>query len=124
MKWSGKTTYGLTYAFTTVLNCTIRAALNGHRRHIDKQEKPKIEEIAMAVEYFDAPARSRLGTGFIQTLVRAIGGIGRAKAAEHTFNRLSNMSDAGLASRGIWREDISQFAIQQLLGRNPTQSGF
>jgi hypothetical protein len=69
----------------------------------------------MAVEYFDAPARARLGTGFIRTLDRALGGIGRAKAAEHTYNRLANMSDAGLASRGIQREDIPKITIQQLL---------
>ena len=56
-----------------------------------------------------------LGTGFIQTLVRALGSIGRAKAAEHTYNRLTNMSDAGLASRGVQREDIRQIVIQQLL---------
>ena len=37
----------------------------------------------MAIEYFDGPARIRLGTGFIQTLVRALGSIRRAKAADH-----------------------------------------
>ena len=69
----------------------------------------------MAVEYFDAPARNGLGTGFIQTLVRALGSIGRAKTAEHTYTHLANMSDAELASRGVQRKDIRQIVIQQLL---------
>jgi len=69
----------------------------------------------MAVEYFDAPARTHRGTGFIQNLGHALGGIGRAKAAAHTYDRLSNMSDAGLARRGIQREDIRQIVIGQLI---------
>ena len=82
----------------------------------------KIEEAAIAVEYFDAPARSRPVTVIIQKLFRALGSVGRARAAGHTYNRLANMSDAGLASRGIQREDIPQIVIQQLLGRLATQS--
>ena len=77
----------------------------------------------MAAEYFDAPARTRLETGFIQTLVHALGSIDRARAAKHTCNRLTDMSAAELASRGIQREDIPQIVIQHLLGRIPTQSG-
>lgn len=74
----------------------------------------------MAVDYFDAPARARLGT---RSLARALGSIDRARAAGHTCNRLTNLSDAELAGRGIRREDIPQIVIQQLLGHTPTQSG-
>ena len=77
----------------------------------------------MASDYFCAPARARLGTGFIQTLDRALGSIDRARSAGHTCNRLTNMSDAELAGRGIQREDIPQIVIQRLLGRISTQSG-
>ncbi len=69
----------------------------------------------MAVEYFDNPAHIRPASGFFQTLNRVLGSVGRAMAAEHTYLRLANMSDAGLASRGIRREDIPQIVIQQLL---------
>ena len=69
----------------------------------------------MAVAHFDIPAPARLGAGFIQTLVRVLGSIGRAKAAERTYNDLANMNDAGLASRGLQREDIPKIVIQELL---------
>ncbi len=36
----------------------------------------------MAAEYFDALARTRQETGFIQTLVRALGSIDRASAPD------------------------------------------
>ena len=57
----------------------------------------------MAAEYFDAPAHPHLATRLIQTLVRAFGSIERARAAGHTCNRLTNMSDAALARRGLRR---------------------
>jgi uncharacterized protein YjiS (DUF1127 family) len=77
----------------------------------------------MSAEYFDAPARRRLGAGFFQKLAHALDNIDRARAAGRTCNRLTNMSDAQLASYGIKREDIPQIVIQQLHGRNSTQSG-
>ncbi len=77
----------------------------------------------MAGEYFDASVRTRLETGFIQTLGRALDSIDRARAAGHTCNCLANMSDAELASRGIQREDIPKIVIEQLLGPIPTHSG-
>ena len=77
----------------------------------------------MAVDYFDAPARTSLGTRFIQSLIGALDSINRATAAGRTCENLANMSDAELASRGIRREDIPQIVIQRLLGHTPTQSG-
>ena len=77
----------------------------------------------MASEYFDAHAPADLHTGFIRTLARALDSIDRARAAGHTCNRLANMSDAELASRGIQREDVPRILIKQLLGRTPSQSG-
>ncbi len=66
----------------------------------------------MAVDYFDASARTSLETRFFQTLARAPDSINRATAAGHTCEHLTNMSDAELASRGIQREDIPQIVIQ------------
>ena len=77
----------------------------------------------MAVDYFDAPKRTNLGTRFFQSLARALDSINRATAAGHTCERLANMSDAELARRGIRREDIPQIVIRQLHGDVPTQSG-
>ena len=77
----------------------------------------------MPAEYFDASARRQLGAGFFQKIAHALDNIDRAWAAGRTCNRLANMSDAQLASYGIKREDIPQIVIQQLLGRNSTQSG-
>ena len=70
----------------------------------------------MAVQYFDGPARARLGTGFIKTLDIVFGSLGRAKAAERTFSRLATLSDAELDRRNMKSEDINQIVIQQLLG--------
>ena len=77
----------------------------------------------MSAEYFDAPARRRRGVGFFQKLAHALDNIDRARAAGRTCNRLTNMSDALLASYGIKREDIPQIVIQQLHGHNLTQNG-
>ncbi len=77
----------------------------------------------MAVHYFDAPARTNLGTRLIQSLTGALDSINRATAAGRTCESLASMSDAELASRGIRREDIPEIVIQQLLGHTPTQSG-
>ncbi len=76
----------------------------------------------MAVEYFDAPARTGLGTRFIRSLTGALDSINRATAAGRTCERLTNMSDAELASRGIQREDIPEIVIRQLQGHAPAQS--
>ena len=77
----------------------------------------------MAVDYFEAPARTGLATRFFQSLARALDSINRATAAGHTCERLANMSDAELARHGIRREDIPQIVIRQLHGDVPTQSG-
>ena len=77
----------------------------------------------MAVDYFDVPARTNLGTRFIQSLTGALDSINRATAAGRTCEHLANMSDAELARRGIRREDIPQIVIRQLHGDVPTQSG-
>lgn len=42
------------------------------------------------------------------------GSIGRARTAQNTFNRLSNMSDEALANRGISRQDIARVAFQDI----------
>lgn len=76
----------------------------------------------MAVEYFDTPARTGLGTRFIRTLTGALDSIHRATAAGRTCERLANMSDAELASRGIQREDIPKIVIRQLQGQAPEES--
>jgi uncharacterized protein YjiS (DUF1127 family) len=78
----------------------------------------------MAAEYFDTSARAHSETGFFQKLARAFDSIDRARAARRTCNRLNNMSDAELASRGIRREDIPKIVIQQLQGCTPTQSDY
>ena len=78
----------------------------------------------MAAEYIDTSARAHPETGFFQKLVRAFDSIDRARVAGRTCNRLTNMSDAELASRGIRREDIPQIVIQQLQGCTPTQSDY
>ena len=77
----------------------------------------------MAVDYFDAPKRTNLGTRFFQSLARALDSINRATAAGRTCEGLFNLSDAELARRGIQREDIPQIVIQQLLGHTATQNG-
>ena len=74
----------------------------------------------MTVGYFDAPARTGLGTRFIQSLAGALDSINRATAAGRTYERLTNMSDAELARRGIQRKDIPQIVIQQLHGHTGT----
>ncbi len=76
----------------------------------------------MAVDYFDAPARTGLGTRFIRSLTGALDSINRATAAGRTCEHLTNMSDAELASRGILREDIPEIVIRQLQGQAPAES--
>lgn len=77
----------------------------------------------MAVDYFDAPARTNPVTRFIRSLAGAFDSINRATAAGRTCEYLANMSDAELGDRGIRREDIPQIVMQQLLGGADTQSG-
>ena len=65
----------------------------------------------MVVDYFDAPARARLGT---RSLARALGSIDRARAAGHTCKRLINMSDAELTGRGHgkgWRRRSAHSSV-------------
>lgn len=75
----------------------------------------------MASEYFDAHAHTRLESGVVRSLARALDSIDRARAAGDTCNRLTNLSDDELAGRGMKREDIPRIVINQLLGRAPAQ---
>ena len=51
--------------------------------------------------------------GFFRPIAEFLDGIRLARAMAHLYDVLSAMSDAGLARRGIKREDIPRIAVNE-----------